>query len=235
MNLTFKIYSDIIEQQKGCDVMSVKVEVWGDYACFSRPELKTEKFTYEIITPSAARGILEAIYWHPGLIWIVDRVYILSPIEFTNIRRNEVKSKISHTKVKSAMTGKNTELYIDTTSDIQQRAATVLKNVHYVIEAHFEMTDKANESDNPGKFQDIMRRRLEKGQCYHQPYFGCREFPAKFRKWEFDTVPTVDITKQLGFMLYDLDYSDKNSITPMYFNATINKGVVDLTDCEVYR
>ncbi|MEE1319269.1 MAG: type I-C CRISPR-associated protein Cas5c [Ruminococcus sp.] len=215
--------------------MSVKMEVWGEYACFSRPELKTEKFSYHCITPSAARGLLEAVFWHPGLKWIVDKIYILSPIEFTNIRRNEVKSKLSHTKAKSALTGKNVDLYIDTTADIQQRAAAILKNVHYVIEAHFEMTENASKSDNPGKFQDMMRRRLEKGQCYHQPYLGCREFPAKFRRWEFDTVPTVDITKDLGLMLYDLDYSDKNSISPMFFNARIEKGVLDLKDCEVYR
>lgn len=220
---------------KGCDMMSVKMEVWGEYACFSRPELKTERFSYDCMTPSAARGLLEAVFWHPGLKWIVDKIYILSPIEFTNIRRNEVKSKLSHKKAKSAMTGKNVDLYIDTTSDIQQRAATVLKNIHYVIEAHFEITDNANKSDNPGKFQDMMRRRLEKGQCYHQPYLGCREFPAKFRRWEFDTVPTVDITKDLGFMLYDMDYSDINSITPMFFKARIENGVLDLKVSEVYR
>lgn len=215
--------------------MSVKVEVWGDYACFSRPELKIERFSYECMTPSAARGVLESIYWHPGLLWKVDRIYVLSPIEYTNIRRNELKSKVSCTKAKSALTGKNVELSIIAAKDIQQRAASVLKNVHYVIEAHFELTKNANASDNPGKFQDIMRRRLEKGQCYHQPYLGCREFPAKFRKWDFDSVPTADITKSLGFMLYDMDYSDKNNIKPMFFNANINNGVLDVADCEVFR
>lgn len=151
------------------------------------------------------------------------------------IRRNEVKSKLLSSKAKTAMSGKNVELFIDTGSDIQQRAATVLKNVHYVIEAHFDMTDKANQSDNPGKFQEMMKRRLDKGQCFHQPYLGCREFPAKFRRWEFDTVPTVDISTDLGLMLYDMDYSDKNNITPMYFRAKIQNGVLDLTDCEVLK
>lgn len=217
------------------DIMSIKVEVWGDYACFSRPELKIERFTYDCITPSAARGILDAVFWHPGLVWVIDKIYILSPIEFTNIRRNEVKSKLLSSKAKTAMSGKNVDLFIDTSSDIQQRAATVLKNVHYVIEAHFDMTDKANQSDNPGKFQEMMKRRLDKGQCYHQPYLGCREFPAKFRRWEFDTVPTVDISTDLGLMLYDMDYSDKNNITPMYFRAKIQNGVLDLRDCEVLR
>lgn len=215
--------------------MSINVEVWGDYACFSRPELKIERSTYDCITPSAARGILDAVFWHPGLVWVIDKIYILSPIEFTNIRRNEVKSKLLSSKAKTAMSGKSVDLFIDTTSDIQQRAATVLKNVHYVIEAHFDMTDKANQSDNPGKFQEMMKRRLDKGQCYHQPYLGCREFPAKFRRWEFDTVPTVDISSDLGLMLYDMDYSDKNNITPMYFRAKIQNGVLDLSDCEVLR
>ncbi len=211
------------------------MEVWGDYACFCNPALKVERFSYEVMTPSAARGILEAVMWHPGMRWKVDRIYVLSPIEYTNIRRNEVESKLSASKAKSAMLGKQIDLYIDASSDIQQRAATVLKNVHYVIEAHFEMTENANESDNPGKFQEMMRRRLEKGQCYHQPYLGCREFPAKFRLWEFDSVPTIDISKNLGLMLYDMDYSDKNNITPTFFNAVLKNGVLNVADCEVLR
>jgi len=213
--------------------VSVKVEVWGEYGCFSRPELKIERYSYECITPSAARGILEAVYWHPGLRWQIDRIYILSPIEYTNIRRNELESKISCTKAKSALSGKKIDLFVNPAAQIQQRAASVLKNVHYVIEAHFELTEKANSSDNAGKFQDIMRRRLEKGQCYHQPYFGCREFPAKFRKWDFDSVPTINITKSLGLMLYDMDYSDKSDIKPMFFNAVIENGVVNTANCEV--
>lgn len=211
------------------------MEVWGNYACFSNPALKVERFSYEVMTPSAARGILEAVMWHPGMRWKIDRIYVLSPIEYTNIRRNEVSSKLSAAKAKSAMLGKPVDLYIDASSDIQQRAATVLKNVHYVIEAHFEMTENANASDNPGKFQEMMRRRLEKGQCYHQPYLGCREFPAKFRLWEFESVPTADISKNLGLMLYDMDYSDKNNITPTFFNAVLTNGVLNVADCEVLR
>ncbi|MGN0551234.1 MAG: type I-C CRISPR-associated protein Cas5c [Acutalibacteraceae bacterium] len=215
--------------------MSIKVEVWGDYACFSRPELKSEKYSYDVMTPSAARGILEAVFWHPGLRWVIDEIYVLSPIEFTNIRRNEVKSRLLSSKAKSAMSGNDVDLYIDAKADIQQRAATVLKNVHYVIKAHFDMTDKASETDNPAKFQEMMKRRLEKGQYYHQPYLGCREFPARFRLWEFDTVPTVNITTDLGLMLYDMDYSDKENITPVFFRARLHNGVLDLKDCEVFR
>ena len=210
--------------------MSVKVEVWGDYACFTRPEMKVERVSYDVMTPSAARGLLEAIYWHPGMRWQVDRIFVLSPIKFTNIRRNEVNSKISASKIKSLMTSGQGEAYIVTAEDIQQRASMVLMDVHYVIEAHFELTDKAAESDNQGKFCDIMRRRLEKGQCYHQPCFGCREFPASFRGWSGGEIQTAypDEEKDLGFMLYDLDYTDCRNIRPMFFRAAMKNGVVNV-------
>lgn len=143
--------------------MSIMVEVFGDYAAFNRPELKTERVTYDVITPSAARGILEAIMWHPGMRWHIDKIYVLSPIEHANIRRNEVKSKISARNVRSAMNGKKSELFIDARADIQQRAAIVLKNVHYVLEAHFDMTPNASPTDTPAKFQEMMKRRLSKG------------------------------------------------------------------------
>lgn len=222
---------------KGSDFMSFKVEVWGDYACFTRPEMKVERVSYDVMTPSAARGLLEAIYWHPGMKWIVDRIFVCAPIRFTNIRRNEVKSKINASTAKSAMLKGQGELYLNTKDDIQQRAAMLLKNVHYVIEAHFEMTDKASPTDNQGKFTSIILRRLERGQCYHQPCFGCREYPAHFRAWEGGTVPVAgelkDESRDLGFMLYDLDYSDPQNILPMFFRARLDHGVLDLTDCEV--
>lgn len=216
--------------------MSVKVEVWGDYALFTRPEMKVERVSYDVMTPSAARGILEAIYWHPGMKWIIDKIYVLSPIQFTNVRRNEVATKISSGKVKSIMENGQGEICINTKDVIQQRASMVLKNVHYVIEAHFQMTDKANASDNAGKFQDIITRRLAKGQCFHTPYFGCREFPVKFRIYDFPTVPTAyaDEEKDLGFMLYDMNFSDLENITPVFFRAVLKKGVLDLTNCEVH-
>jgi len=217
--------------------MSIKLEVWGDYALFTRPEMKVERVSYELITPSAARGILEAVYWHPGMAWVIDKIYVLSPIKFTNIRRNEVKSKLQATKAKSVMSGELQNLYINTKDDIQQRAAMVLQNVHYVIEAHFEMTDKANPTDNPGKFQDIARRRMLKGQCFHTPYLGCREFPAKFKLYEFSSVPTAygNSEKELGYILYDMDYSNLKDIKPMFFKAKLINGVLDLKDCEVRK
>ncbi len=208
--------------------MSVKVEVWGDYACFSRPELKTERMSYDVMTPSAARGLLEAIYWHPGLRWVIDRIYVMQPIRFTGIRRNEVKSKISADNVRSAMSGGKQEVYLCTSEDIQQRAATVLQDVRYVIEAHFVMTDQAAPSDNAGKFCDIMRRRLEKGQCYHQPCFGVREFPAQFRLWPGGEIPTTGETRDMGLMLYGMDYSDLRNITPMFFRAALENGVLNV-------
>lgn len=208
--------------------MSVKVEVWGDYACFSRPELKTERMSYDVMTPSAARGLLEAIYWHPGLRWVIDRIYVMQPIRFTGIRRNEVKSKISADNVRSAMSGGKQEVYLCTSEDIQQRAATVLQDVRYVIEAHFVMTDQAAPSDNAGKFCDTMRRRLEKGQCYHQPCFGVREFPAQFRLWPGGEIPTTGETRDMGLMLYDMDYSDLRNITPMFFRAALENGVLNV-------
>lgn len=208
--------------------MSVKVEVWGDYACFSRPELKTERMSYDVMTPSAARGLLEAIYWHPGLRWVIDRIYVMQPIRFTGIRRNEVKSKISADNVRSAMSGGKQEVYLCTSEDIQQRAATVLQDVRYVIEAHFVMTDQAAPSDNAGKFCDIMRRRLEKGQCYHQPCFGVREFPAQFRLWPGGEIPTTGETRDMGLMLYDMDYSDLRNITPMFFRVALENGVLNV-------
>lgn len=218
--------------------MSVKIRVWGDYALFSRPEMKVERCSYDVMTPSAARGILEAVYWHPGMVWIVDKIYVCKPIQFTNIRRNEVKSKISASSVLQVMNGANKELYINTKDDIVQRASLLLKDVEYIIEAHFEMTQKANESDNPGKFQDIFKRRLQSGKCYHTPYLGTREFPAYFSPCEEEHIKTAyeDIEeKDLGFMLYDFDYSDEKEPQPKFFRAILRKGVLDVRNCEVYQ
>lgn len=226
-------------RKDGCDMgIGVKVKVWGDYALFSRPELKVERYSYDIITPSAARGILEAIYWHPGLRWNIDRIYVKNPICFTSVRRNEVKSKVSASNVLQVYNGADKPLYINTKNEIVQRASTILCDVCYVIEAHFEMTEKANETDNPGKFKDIMMRRLRRGECYHMPYFGCREFPAHFCLCEEEEIHTAydDVSERdLGLMLYDMDYSNKDNIQAMFFRAVLKKGVLDLRNCEVIR
>lgn len=209
--------------------MSILVEVWGDYACFSRPEMKVERVSYDVMTPSAARGLLESIYWHPGLMWVIDRIHVCSPIRFTNIRRNEVKDTISLKKAETILKNGG-DFYLSTSESIQQRAAMVLRDVHYVIEAHFQMTAKAAPSDNPGKFRDIMRRRLEKGQFYHQPYFGVREFPANFQPCQ--TIPPCPESLcgevDLGWMLLDLDYQDPQNIIPKFFRAVLRDGVLEV-------
>ena len=226
-------------RKDGCDMgIGVKVKVWGDYALFSRPELKVERYSYDVMTPSAARGILEAIYWHPGLRWNIDRIYVKNPICFTSVRRNEVKSKVSASNVLQVYNGADKPLYINTKNEIVQRASTILCDVCYVIEAHFEMTEKANETDNPGKFKDIMMRRLRRGECYHMPYSGCREFPAHFCLCEEEEIHTAydDVSERdLGLMLYDMDYSNKDNIQAMFFRAVLKKGVLDLRNCEVIR
>lgn len=209
--------------------MSISVEVWGDYALFSRPEMKVERVSYDVMTPSAARGLLEAIYWHPGIKWVIDRIHVCAPIRFTNIRRNEVKDIVCAPRVRTVME-RGGELYLATPDSIQQRAAMVLRDVHYVIDAHFEMTAKAAPTDNPGKFQDIMRRRLEKGQFYHQPCFGVREFPVNFKSClEAPPCPEELLgEKDLGWMLLDLDYSDPENITPHFFRAVLHNGVLEV-------
>ena len=217
----------------------IRVEVKGEFACFSRPEFKAERVSYDVITPSAARGLLESVFWHPGMRYIVDKIYLLSEISFANIKRNEVASKVSASNVQKVINSGKGALYLATPLDIQQRATMLLKDVHYIIEAHFNMTEKANATDNTGKFQEMLKRRLRKGQNYHQPYLGCREFPAQVSLFEGDVntlkLAYADEDKDLGFMLYDIDYSDKDNITPMFFRAILKNGVIDLTDCEVHK
>ncbi len=218
--------------------MGVKVKVWGDFALFSRPELKVERCSYDVMTPSAARGILDAISGHPGLKWVVDKIYVRKPIQFTSVRRNEVKSKVLASSVLQAYNGGEKPLYISSKEEIVQRASMLLCDVEYVIDAHFEMTERANATDNPGKFKDIIMRRLRRGECFHMPYFGCREFPAHFCLWEEEKIPTAyeDVEeKDLGLMLYDLDYRNPEDIQPMFFRAVLKRGVLDLRDCEVMR
>lgn len=214
--------------------MSILMEVWGPMACFTRPEMKTERVSYEVPTPGAVRGMIESVFFHPGLRWVPDRIWVLNRIQFMNVRRNEVKSKVLASAVlQEANGGKAGAIF--TSEDIQQRAAMLLKDVHYVFEAHFEMTEQANPSDNHGKFQDIVKRRLRRGACYSTPYFGCRECTAHFRLWEGGEIPAIDETRDLGYMLYDMDYSNPTDIQPMFFRARMEHGVIDLRNCEVVR
>ncbi len=208
--------------------MPISLEVWGKYASFNRPEMKTERVSYDVMTPSAARGLLEAIYWHPGMKWCIDRIHVCAPIRFTTLRRNEVSSTLSAKRARTVMERGKGELCIVASKDIQQRAALLLRDVRYVIEAHFDMTDKAAPGDNPGKFQDILKRRIQKGQFYHQPCFGCREFPANFKLCE-ELPPCPEELlgeRDLGYMLWDLDYTDPRNITPRFFRAKLRDGVL---------
>ena len=210
----------------------IRLLVWGERACFTRPEMKVERVSYDVITPSAARGILEAIHWKPAIRWAVDRIHVLKPVRFESIRRNEVGGKLSAASVAKAIKAGRTDglvTFVDT--DRQQRAATVLRDVAYVIEAHFELTDKADASDSVGKHLDIFNRRARRGQCFHAPCLGVREFPASFSLIEADTdLPAADPAlsgdRDLGWMLHDLDFA--NGMTPRFFRAAMRAGVIEV-------
>ena len=210
--------------------MPISLEVWGEFACFSRPEMKVERVSYDMMTPSAARGLIEAIFWHPGLRYTIDRIHVCAPIRTMNLRRNEVKSTVSARSARTVMERRKGELYLVTSQDIQQRAALLLRDVRYVIDAHFDITDQASASDNAGKFQDIIKRRIKRGQFYSQPYFGCREFPAQFKTCEAPPPCPEELTgvRDLGYMLWDLDYSDPENITPLFFRAALRDGVLEV-------
>lgn len=206
----------------------IQLRVWGDYACFTRPEMKAERVSYDVMTPSAARGILEAIHWKPAIVWRIDKIHVMKPIRFDSIRRNEVAGKISERNIKTAMKGGNIDLhqYAADPHQRQQRAALVLRDVEYIIEAHFDMTDKAGPSDNPGKHCDIFRRRAREGRCHMRPYFGCREFPVHFELLEGEIPQSILTDEQdLGWMLWDIDFA--NDMQPIFFRPTMKNGVVD--------
>jgi CRISPR-associated protein Cas5d len=216
----------------------IKVLIEGDYALFSRPELKTERYSYDFITPSAARGILESIYWRPQIKWIINKIHVLKKPEFATILRNEVADKISDSEVKKLMANsRSAKGFLDTTKSIQQRSSTILKNVKYVIEAEFIMTGiNSLEGDTPEKHYNIILRRLRNGQCFHRSYLGCREFPAKVSLVEGECPKSELVGEQdYGLMLYDMDYSDKHNITPIFFRAKMVDGVVDLDGVEKVR
>jgi CRISPR-associated protein Cas5d len=204
--------------------------VSGKYACFTRPEMKVERVSYDIITPSAACGILEAVYWKPEICWHVDRIHVLNIIRFENIRRNELASKLPVSSVSKAMKDSSASVDLFIEDDRQQRAALVLKDVRYVIEAHFEFTGKSKEKD-PGKHLGMFERRAKQGQCFHRPYLGCREFPADF-SWADEIPPSIHKGKRdLGYMLHHIDFSD--NMQPHFFRAMMINGAVDCAGQEV--
>jgi CRISPR-associated protein Cas5d len=207
----------------------VRLKVWGDYACFTRPEMKVERVTYDVITPSAARGVLEAVYWKPAIRWVVERIRVMRPIKFDNVRRNEVAAKLPLGNIRKAMKDGRSPVELFVEDERQQRAALVLRDVEYVIEARFEFT--GDEDRNTAKHQDMFNRRAAKGQCFHRPYLGCREFPAMFGPAQ-DPLPAPDSSllgeKDLGFMLHDIDFKD--NMTPHFFRASMRDGVIEVPE-----
>lgn len=208
----------------------IKLHIWGERALFTRPEMKVERVSYDAITPSAARGILEAIHWKPAIRWQVDSIQVLKPIRFESIRRNEVGGKLSAANIgKAIRAGRTDGLVSYVEDDRQQRATTVLRDVGYVIAAHFDLTEKAGPEDNEGKHLDIFNRRARRGQCFHTPCLGTREFPASFALVEDETdTPKPDAVlfgeRDLGWMLHDIDFS--NDLTPRFFRARMVDGLI---------
>lgn len=211
-------------------MQAIHLHVWGPRALFARPEMKVERVSYDVITPPAARGILEAIHWKPQMAWRVTRLTVLNPIRFESIRRNEVGSKVAANKIGSAMRDGSTEglaLYVD--EDRQQRAATLLKNVAYIIEARVELTAKgrADPSESVLKHMEMARRRATKGQFYHHPYLGTREFPCNFALLDGER-PAPDKSllgeRDLGWMALEVDYAPGMQAT--FFRARMIDGVI---------
>ena len=209
----------------------VRLHVWGEYACFTRPEMKVERVSYEAMTPSAARGILEAIHWRPAIRWMIDRIHVLKPIRFENLRRNELGGKIAVGNVQKAMKSGTTEgLHTVIEDDRQQRAATLLRDVAYVIEAHFVLTSAAGVRDTEAKHLSIFNRRAVRGQCFHRPYLGTREFAADFALAEGSMPPSElppnQRNRDLGWMLHDIDYGA--GMLPRFFRAVMRDGVIQV-------
>jgi|SRR5579871_2539218 len=189
----------------------VSVKVWGRYACFTRPEAKVERVSYEVPTPSAARGMLEAIFFHKPMQWRVREIAILRPVRHFSMLRNEVNSKASERSGG-----------ISIMDDRTQRHTLGLRDVVYIIRADVHMPPDCGETD-PAKYRDQFRRRVERGQCFHRPYLGCREFAAYFGPPDGDETP-IPITVDLGLMLFDIDYGENN--TPRFFEARLENGVL---------
>lgn len=207
------------------------LEISGDFACFTRPEMKVERVSYDIITPSSVRAVFESILWKPAIRWQPEKIEVLAPIRWTTIRRNEVGSKLSAANVKSAMLRDSGTVALYVEEERQQRASLLLRDVRYRITASLVMTERAGVGDNPQKFAEMFVRRAERGQCINQPYLGCREFACDFRLVESGEDPPaipeeLRGDRDLGWMLYDLDFTEITSPQPRFFPAHMTDGVV---------
>mgnify|MGYP001065770157 CR=1 FL=1 len=211
--------------------MGFCIEVSGDFACFTRPEMKVERVSYDVITPSSARSIFEAILWKPAIAWNIHKIEILKPVRWINLRRNEVGAVLSVSNAKKAMqSGADMALFIE--DQRQQRAGLFLRDVAYRLHGSFNLTAKASAGDNSAKFSEMFIRRAKKGQCFNQPYLGCREFSCDFRLVDSDEtlVPPIDESRELGWMLYDMDYSQPSAPAPLFFNPVLDRGVIKIPD-----
>lgn len=213
--------------------------VSGDYALFTRPEFGVERVSYDVPTPSAIVGLISSIYWHPGVKYVIDEIRVYNPINFMNIRRNEVKSKIAFSKIKGQQkdTSEDISIYTADNGERTQRASLILKDVSYGISAHFELTDEKDAEQSEEKAYAILSRRLKKGQYFSQPFLGCREFPANVEWVEVLPESTLDYTADLGYMLYDLVYEkDKHGnaldkAKPRFYRPHIENGVINVKKC----
>lgn len=213
----------------------IRLRVWGERACFTRPEMKAERVSYDVPTPSAARGILEAIHWKPAIVWHIDRIHVLAPIRFVSFRRNEVGAKASAALAGRGMrAGSVAGVGLSAEAERQQRATTLLVDVDYIIEAHFDMTVRAD-GDDPAKHIAMFNRRAEAGQCFHRPCLGTREFPADFALLPEEAplpenrLPPGQRDRDLGWMLHDIDFDAGR--TSRFFRARLQDGVLDVNRC----
>lgn len=208
-----------------------QVRVRGSLACFTRPEFKTERLSYEVLTPSAARGVLEAVLWKPAIQWQIRRISVLAPVRFIAIKRNEVTSRASVTSAHRAARGGEVPVDYFADEDRAQRNTLALRDVDYAIEAEFRMTPRQGADDNPRKFDEMFRRRIEKGQFHMQPYLGCREFPATVEPYVGDPPPLDGETRDLGYMLHDLRFGGTTN-EPVFFRARLERGVMEVPPWE---
>ncbi len=225
----------------------IQLHVWGDYACFTRPELKSERLSYEVMTPSAARGILSAIYWKPQFRWVIDRIHVLAPIRFSQVRRNEVGKTITLPAL-DVMKGEREAFLGDFIEDErQQRATTLLRDVSYVIDAHIDILEEESGVNSIAKHLEIFKRRAARGQCFHQPGLGMREFFAMFALVDEQhpmppsRLPEKQKNRNLGLMLHDIVYRDdphgsvicahthkRQSAEPVFFMAELRDGILNI-------
>jgi CRISPR-associated protein Cas5d len=211
------------------------LDVRGDWACFTRPEMKVERVSYDVITPSAARAVFEAIFYKPAVRWHVRRIEVLAPVRWTNLRRNEVASVVSTRNVQQAMKQGTGQLALYVDEDRQQRAALLLREVAYRLHADLVVRADRDDPEPPGKFFAMFERRARKGQCVNQPYLGCREFAARWRLVDDLAAepPPIAESRDLGWMLHDMDFTDPADPQPRFFKAQMHRGVVECDAREV--